>query len=122
MCKEALNVEADRLAGNNLFLMKPAESEYEGCRAELYVSKMKVTQGLKAFIGEKWFRKGLYGYDKYLMEKYVWNERVIGSIEWETVPTRRVLFSQIIFVALAAHGWLPLNKTLKERGRVLTSR
>ena len=92
------------------------------CRAELYDGEVKVTRGLKAFIEGKWFRKGSYGYDRYIMEKSGWSERVLESIEWEAAPTRRMKLSQQVFVASAAHGWLPLNMKLKERGSVPDSR
>lgn len=115
-------MEADRLAGEHLFLVKPAESEYEGCRTELYGGEMKVTIGLKPFIEGKWSRKGTHGYARYIMEKYGWIRHVLESIEWEAATTRRMKLSQQIFFASAAHGWLPLNMKLGERESVPDSR
>ena len=62
-----MNVEADRLAGEQLFVDKPQEADYTSSGAELYNGEIKISRGLKRTIEEMWSRHGSSGYDQYVV-------------------------------------------------------
>ena len=65
-----MNVEVDRIAGEQSFLSKPQETDYPSSGSELYKGAMTISRGMKKHMEEMWSRHGSYGYDHYVTKKF----------------------------------------------------